>query len=487
MSEIPPLTLSEKASLEAGDWVYLQGVIEPDKLAGSICAGKVTLFWEKSPEKTHSFQQSFSLQTKEGTSIEVQLSDEAIYAEKKRSTWGEIEAEDFAAPFKKEAPGPHVTLHHQSAVVRAGEAIALLGRVESFNFSEEGRDLREKAAQRISVVKAHLITTGKVAAEDLQRRLQELHRRRKEDQEKFERDRIALIKKAERYERSVKRKEALFGLLRSPLQFVRDHKHSLLLSLSLLVSLGFLIGAFFFWPDANSRSVFICFACFAASLSFACWCVAHSLPTFRSPFEKVTSEPINENISFFIIFGILGLFFPAMKLLQQGLTLGLVLSAMVGTILFLVAFLLLPSMRNKYAQKISQTILQAPPNANDEVWGSLTGKVASLNQKTQLLSLEVNQEIFEIILPGSICAMPPPNRDEDLFSVSHGMSIIVAGRRNGNRYAATGPESLLVFVTPQGNAAEILADQLRRYLIARGVVFSSFGLLLLTIVLYFVA
>ena len=123
----------------------------------------VTLRAEGSETPSGPWMKPFDLTLKNGEQVHVEPSaDTRLLAPETslRGAWGSLEAKPLAAPFRAQAPGPHVEVKLRGKVISTGDTVEILAEVVSREPVDGPMGLRHSPQMRISAVRALIVGAG---------------------------------------------------------------------------------------------------------------------------------------------------------------------------------------------------------------------------------------------------------------------------------------------------------------------------------------
>lgn len=129
LAALPSLNTQDAAP---GAWVRLRGTIAA-RTPAPFEAGWVRLSTPNPPPQLARIRPNLTLLLDSGEEVLVHLSTETRFApvHERRGAWGELEQTEAGQCFAKRGPGPHVRVTLESALLKAGDTIEVLGRVKA--------------------------------------------------------------------------------------------------------------------------------------------------------------------------------------------------------------------------------------------------------------------------------------------------------------------------------------------------------------------
>lgn len=115
---------------------------------------------------------AFELERDDGTKVTIELGADTMLLpiEREQGTWRSFEADPLLAALRAQAPGPHVDVVIERAVITDGTRVVLRGE-ESEHAFDDPKGTRSAPQRRLTRVRAKAIATGKNAEEMIRRAL----------------------------------------------------------------------------------------------------------------------------------------------------------------------------------------------------------------------------------------------------------------------------------------------------------------------------
>ncbi|MDB4993249.1 MAG: hypothetical protein JWM74_681 [Myxococcaceae bacterium] len=139
----------------------LRGIVRGER-KGEVQLLRASLELPPAPPTRGDVSHDFDLELDDGARVAIDASSglTVVPERTQRATWGALENEIAAAPFRESAPGPHLTVTLKSAAATDGDVVEVYGEATEHSFEDAGATTRDAPKQRVSRLRAIIVGVG---------------------------------------------------------------------------------------------------------------------------------------------------------------------------------------------------------------------------------------------------------------------------------------------------------------------------------------